>query len=312
MENKEKVNQSNSTTVQTQTIEQPKPPVVDPLASITGRYKVTSCQKPWFTHLNKDLDEQLLFGKAPITFCAPRDIDNPGKVITGLTKDEEEAFENAMTLQKGSLSSYKIGPNDYWTNFKNHVKVPRTDEGLTLDCNNSIQAKLWYKLLLANKMRVASSREDLQFKSTAEVVITSMEQEAKTGADTFNLKAKAYAKFGNMSQQDRIDFLKVYGEGSLKVNKDTKPSVVDDLVGKVVDNYPKEFLATFDSIYYKDYVFLQDSLSIGAVERRNNKYYERGETSDFGSNLANAVAFLGAVDGQELKMRLQGKLFANK
>ena len=277
----------------------------DILSNIKGKWSVKPCRKTWLHAINPDHDGADIFSGAQIWIGAARSVTNPDVVITGLTEEERLAFEEAMFLQSGSLSPYNL---KYWANKNNYIKVPK--QGLELDCDNNIKHKLWYKLLLTSR-HVAKGKEDLAMNSSAEVLLTSKDQEAKIDSEKINTKTKAYVKFSSMSMQDKINYLKVFNEGSFKVDNLTKPDLIDQTIGNIVERDAAEFLSTFDNPFYKDYVLLEDLLTKNVLTRKGGKYFITGGI-ELGTTKAQVITVLRSDDFQETKIGLIAKLEGSK
>lgn len=279
--------------------------VTNPLANITGKWSVKPCRKSWLHTINPNHDGNTIFSGAQIWIVAARSASNPDVVITGLNEEEREAFEKEMFLQVGALSPYNL---KFWADKKNAIKIPK--DGLTLDCDNNVKHKLWFKILSASK-RVAKGKEDLAVNSTADVLLSSVEQEAKFDSEKINTKTKAYVKFSGMSLQDKINYLKVFNEGASKVDTTTKPDLIEQTLGNIVENNPSEFLDTFDNPYFKDYVLLEDLLSKNIITRKGGKFFINGGV-EIGISKMQVITNLRSDDFQETKIGLIAKLNATK
>lgn len=279
--------------------------VTNPLAKITGKWSVKPCRKSWLHAINPNHDGNTIFSGAQIWIVAARSASNPDVVNTGLTEEERLAFEAEMFLQPGSLSPYNL---KFWADKKNVIKVPK--EGLTLDCDNNVKHKFWYKVLQASK-RVAKGKEDLAVNSIADVLLTSVDQEAKFDSEKINTKTKAYVKFSSMSLADKINYLKVFDEGRYKIDSTTKPDLIDQTLGNIVENNPEEFLAAFENPFYKDYILLEDLLSKNIITRKGGKFFINGGV-ELGLSKTQVVTTLRSDDFQETKIGLIAKLNATK
>ena len=281
----------------------PNEKYIEILGRTTGQHIIKPCRSTYLRNINPNHDGATIFSNTQIWIAPQKPVGNPDMYNTGLSLEEEEAFEWALNLAPKTLSPYN---KSYWEDYKRTtIKIPK--EGKKLDCDNVIKDKLFYKLCMVNT-NVAKSLEDLQFNSFADVVITSLEQEAKADNKVYNAKKKAYAKLASMSIQDMTDFLKVYGEGKLKVTSSTKADLIEVTVAKIADEAPNDFLATFENQYYKDYIFIQDCITNGSVEKRGGKYFEKGG-EEIGNTLANTITNLQSADYQDLKIRLQSKQY---
>lgn len=279
--------------------------VQHPLAHIKGKWSVKPCRKTWLHLINPNHDGSTIFSGAQVWIVPARTVSNPDIVVTGLTEAERIAFEQEMFVQPGSLSPYNL---KFWADKKNAIKIPK--DGITLDCDNNVKHKLWFKILSASK-RVAQGKEDLAVNGTADVVLTSTEQEAKFDSEKINIKTKAYVKFSSMSLADKINYLKVFDEGRSKVDSITKPDLIEQTLGNIVENTPAEFLATFDNPYYKDYILLEDLITKNIVTRKGGKFSINGGV-ELGLSKAQAILTLRNDDFQETKIGLMAKLSATK
>lgn len=277
----------------------------DPLSLITGKYTVKPCRKSWLHGINPDHDGNTIFSGAQIWIVAGRSGTNSDLIVTGLSKEEEIAFEQAMGMQSGTLSAYN---KVWWSRHSNAIKIPKN--GLQLDCDNNVKHKLFLRILQASS-RVANSLEELAVNSVADVVITSDEQEAKIDSTKFVTKAKAFAKYNSLSQADKINFLKVYNDGEMKVNSSTKPDLIDQAMGKIVDSKPEQFLATFDNMFFKDLILLEDLLTNGIIVRKAGRYFVNGGV-ELGMTKEDVVSKLRSDEFQEFKISLIAKLEATK
>lgn len=269
------------------------------LDKITGKFLVTPCKKSWLQEVNPDYKDFALFDKAEIWLPAPRRSDITDAVNTRISKEEQAEFEREMNLMPGTMSPFNLV---FWQRHQNVLKVPV--KGITLDCDNNIKHKMFYRLLQANGSKVAMSKEELSINSAAEILVTNTENEAKIDNAKLNLKTKAFAKFASMSLSDKINFLKVYKEGSFKVNENTNSDLIDQAIGTVVDKNPNEFLSTLDNTYYKDYIFIQDLIEKNIIIRKQGIYQVNGG-EPLGSTITDIV--LALTKNQELKIALKAK-----
>jgi hypothetical protein len=277
--------------------------VVSPLAKISGKWLVKPCRKSWLHAINPNHDGNTIFSGAQIWIVAARSASNPDVVNTGLTEEERIAFEAEMFLQPGALSPYNL---KFWADKKNTIRIPK--DGLTLDCDNNVKHKFWFKVLQASK-RVAKGKEDLAVNSIADVLLTSVEQEAKFDSEKINTKTKAYVKFSSMSLQDKINYLKVFDEGRYKIDSTTKPELIDQTLGNIVENDPAQFLSAFDNPYFKDYILLEDLLSKNIITRKGGRFFINGGV-ELGMTKAQVITNMRAEDFQETKIGLMAKLKA--
>ena len=279
--------------------------VEGPLSKISGKWSVKPCRKSWLHAINPNHDGNTIFSGSQIWIVPARARDNSDIVITGLSEEERIAFEAEMFVQPGSLSPYN---RKFWSEHRNAIKIPK--EGLTLDCDNNVKHKLWFKILSASH-RVANGKEDLAVNAMADVVLSSVDQEAKYDTEKINLKTKAYVKFNGMSLADKANYLKVFDEGAMKVDSMTKPDLIDQTLGNIVEARPEEFLQTFDNPYYKDFILLEDFISNNIVIRKGGKFFINGGV-ELGTTKSEVINRLKSDDFQDTKIGLLAKLKAVK
>ena len=279
--------------------------VESPLSKISGKWSVKPCRKSWLHAINPNHDGNTIFSGSQIWIVPARARDNSDIVITGLSEEERIAFEAEMFVQPGSLSPYN---RKFWSEHRNAIKIPK--EGLTLDCDNNVKHKLWFKILSASH-RVANGKEDLAVNAMADVVLSSVDQEAKYDTEKINLKTKAYVKFSGMSLADKANYLKVFDEGAMKVDSTTKPDLIDQTLGNIVEARPEEFLQTFDNPYYKDFILLEDFISNNIVIRKGGKFFINGGV-ELGTTKSEVINRLKSDDFQDTKIGLLAKLKAVK
>lgn len=290
----------------TQPVTQVTPVQETALSKIRGKYTVTPCKKTWLHALNPQHDGATIFSNSQIWIVAERNAYNRDVVITGLNEQEQAEFEKIMNVPAGTLSPYNKA---WWARVEQAIKVPK--EGLQLDCDNNVKHKLQYKLLMVNS-KVAKSKEDLVFNGLAEVVITSAEVEAKTDSQNYLTKGKAYAKFNAMSLDEKVNFLKVYGEGIYKVTKSASPDFVDQAIGKIIEASPEDFLNSFSVSFYKEFILLEDLLTANIIVKKGGRFFINGGGSELGATKAQVVANLSSDEYQDTKIGLIAKLEAQK
>lgn len=280
------------------------PVATNPLDNIRGKYRVVPCKKTWLHGIDPHHDGAVLFGSAQIWIVAERHYSTPDVMITGLTEEEQLAFEQKMQLPIGTLSPFN---KEYWGRKETAIKIPK--DGLNLDCDSNIKHKLFYKMLLVNS-RVARSKEDIAF-GDYDVYISSEAVEAKVESQTYLSKGRAYAKFGTMTQSDKINYLKVYNEGMYKVNSNTSPELVDQTIGRILEQNPDQFLQSFENSFYKEYILLEDLLSKNIIVKKGGRYFINGGL-EIGVTKAQVVANLSSQDYEDTRVQLIAKLDAQK
>lgn len=270
------------------------------LDKITGKFIVKPCQKSWVEEANPDAKDFALFDKAEIWLCAPRSRDIQDAVITNISKAEQAEFESEMNLQPGTMSPFN---QIFWQKHINTLKVPK--QGVVLDCTNNVKHKMFYRILESNGSKVVFGRDQLSLNSSAIILVENEEKNAKIDTQKINNKTKAFAKLATMSLNDKLDFLKVFKEGSFKVSDNTNPDLIEASVGNIVDKTPEEFLTSFDNPMYKDYIFVHNLMNKNIIVRKSGSYMVNGGEV-LGVSILDVV--LQLRKNESLKISLKAKL----
>lgn len=164
-----------------------------------------------------------------------------GSLVTGLTKDEEDFFEEELGLEEGTLKK----SSRYWDNFK--IKVP--SEGITLDLSDAM-SYLKYKLLTADKM-VANSNADLKANPYCEYIMIRESEKAENESSERRIKIQSYGILDRLTAQDYQDIYLIKNGASAE---DVDLSIVKNDVEKYAENSPKQFVSLFTDKDFSDKV----------------------------------------------------------
>lgn len=271
---------------------------------LTGKYLIKRWKKTYLALLDPEHDGSILFSGTAV-WWSPALEKNMPVIRTGLTKQQQVELEEALNFKPGSLSPYN---REFWgANFKTlNIQVPK--EGAILDLDNSDLHKLQYLYCKADP-RVAMSIEEAekQGEIDVEMVITSVDAEAKQESKKLKTKMEAMAKLSNMSVGEQIDFLKVYAEGKNKVSANSKPEFILSAIGKIAENKPQEFLETLNNPYFKTAVFLQDCINAGYVKKIGTVYQTTGGDT-IGQSYLSTLDNLNSPEYNEVLLSLKSKL----
>ncbi len=291
--------------------------VLTELEKITGKYTVKKYRKTHLTEIDPNHDGALMFNKVHHLWTAPRKGQN---TLTGLSKAQEKAFEEAMNLAPGTLSIYN---NTFWggkdgKGDNDRIKglsFPIHRDGSELDCDNNIEHKLIY-WIMKTESELDMSKFSMNLQAAAlnpfcEYVVLSADTEAQTNSAKLQLKAKAMIKAQELSLNDRIDFLNVYEEGKYKVSLDSKPDFIDEKFLTVADTQPERFLETLADPLYKQFIFLGKAYKAGVIKKQGQKYF----TTDgdlIGNSATEAAVNLNTPEYNSVKLSILTKLEAQK
>lgn len=303
MDKKDKVRESTTEVIDSQIKEElvPRSEPQKVTAKLTGKYIIKPTEFTWLRAQDPKHDGALIFSKAEHWLSPERDA--LGIIVTGMTKDQQRELELEMNLKVDELSPY----SKWWgTNFKIYPRIPR--EGLELDLDRSAIDKLRYLYMMASS-KVAKSETDAANNSMYKYVLTSKEIEARVSNKKFEVKTKAFRRFSEMSLSEQMDFLKVYETGKYRLTKSASPEFINSTVGRIVDEDPEQFLSICANPDFKNMVFLQDCLTIGAVRKSGSTYYVTGGDK-IGGSFLDTISNLEKPEYNEVKVGLLAKINA--
>lgn len=241
-----------------------------------------------------------LVGPATNNYSAP--IGRNGGIICPLSNEEREVLEGIM--QK-DLSPYKEKDN-FWKDYKVRLgKDPRT---LRLD---NPKEYIEYKLLLANKDRIAPDPKEAKRKRTYTYMIVSEDHEVDTRLSTQAKLQEAYKFFGKIEDNDKemINFLKIYGK---KVPYDANNKWLKDQIGKIITENIAAFLDIARDADRKTRLLILEAVDAGIVVKDGRKYFLQGGEPLAAPGevplMAAAVKFLKLKKNQDILIEIQERL----
>jgi hypothetical protein len=232
-----------------------------------------------------------------------------------LTNEEKNYLEYAMGLEENALSIYRRNDN-FWDDSNERcigrVVLHKQDNYLDLS-NPSDYIK--YKILLANKDKIAPSHQELEDrpKATYEFEILSEGDETKSNLSKMDAQMQCYYEFGNV--RDNRDTLKTIVE--LIEKRPIAPQTKLDFLQVKIKNYiekdPRGFLKIITDKLLPAKVLIKKGIEKGVISWRNNLYYWKSDGSplcEMGeeSTLSNAAKYLTNPKYSELKFTLEAKV----
>lgn len=247
-------------------------------------------------------------------FVVPR-LLSTGAYKNVLTKQEMAFLEYAMGLEKGALSIYKREDN-FWDD-SNPVGIGR----VTLHKKSNIldlstpEGYIKYKILLANKDRIASSMKELEDhpKATYEFVLVSEEAETQANLRSMDNIKRCYMEYGKIETDAYTLRVVIETLEGRPTTGNTKLDYLQSKVNEYIQKNPKMFLATVTDELLPTKVLIKKCLDNHLIGKKNDAYYliesgaplcEIGEDS----TLNNAAKYIASVKHQELKYSLEAKL----
>ena len=251
------------------------------------------------------------------SFVVPR-LNSTGMYVNVLTNEEKDYLEYAMGLEENALSIYRRNDN-FWddSNERGIGRVVLHKQDNYLDLSNPSDY-IKYKILLANKDKIAPSHQELEDrpKATYEFEILSEGDETKSNLSKMDAQMQCYYEFGNV--RDNRDTLKTIVE--LIEKRPIAPQTKLDFLQVKIKNYiekdPRGFLKIITDKLLPAKVLIKKGIEKGVISWRNNLYYWKSDGSplcEMGeeSTLSNAAKYLTNPKYQELKFTLEAKVKEN-
>ena len=248
------------------------------------------------------------------TFVVPR-LSSTGLYKNVLTDNEKKFLEKAMGLEINALSIYnKV--NNFWddSNPNGIGKVTLKKQDNYFDLSNPSDY-IKYKILLANKDKIASSMQELEDrpKATYEFVIVSENAESQANLNKMDAVKRCYMEYGKI--ENDVDTLRTIIE--LLEGRPLAPKTkLDFLQGKVneyIQRDPRMFLRVAQDELLPAKVLIKRCVEAGLIGKKNDAFYLRADGTPLcemneESTLNNAAKYISSVKRQELKYSLEAKL----
>ena len=232
-----------------------------------------------------------------------------------LTKDEKNYLEYVLGLEPGALSIYKKEGN-FWStaNDKGISTVVLHKQDNFLDLSNPTDY-IKYKILLANKERIAPSIEALQDapRATYEYVIISEGDTAKNAKLNMSIKMQCYKEFGKV--EDNVDILRTIIEtiDGRPLSANTKLEILQTKVNDIIQTNGKVFLKVITDKLLPTKVLIKKAIEAGIISKRGDFLYLRKDgtplcNDDQEPTLSTAAMYLNEPKHQELKFSIEAQL----
>lgn len=238
-----------------------------------------------------------------------------GMLCDVLTKEEKKYLEMVMGLEPNALSIYNKN-NNFWdnTNPNGISTVTLRKHDNYLDLSNPTDY-IKYKILLANKNRIAPSVEVLQDipKASYEFVIVSEDDITKVSKANMNIKMQCYKEFGKY--EDNADVLRLIIETitSRPLSPTTKIEVLQTKANDLIQSDGKLFLKLITDKLLFTKVLIRKAVDAGIISRRGDYLYLREDGSPLCNNGQEptfniAAQYLNEPKHQEVKLTIEAKL----
>lgn len=249
------------------------------------------------------------------TFTVP--LLKSGMLCDVLTKDEKNYLETVLGLEPDAMNVYKK-ENNFWSsaneNGISNVTLYKQDN--YLDLSTPVDY-IKYKILLANKDRIAPSPQALQDtpKATYEFVIISENDTTKLAKANMTLKMQCYKEYGKI--EDDADKLRLIIEtiDGRPLSSNTKIDVLQTKINDLIQANSRLFLKIVTDELLPTKVLIKKAIEAGVIAKRGDFLYLRsGNTTtplcndDQEPTLNVAAKYLNEPKHQELKFSIEAKI----
>ena len=268
------------------------------------------------TGLIKD-PKHVLYGgmseNAKKTYTVP--LLRSGVFCNVLTKDEKDYLEYALGLEPNALSIYKT-ENNFWSTANpqgiSTVTLEKHDNRLDLSKPSDY---IKYKILLANKDRIAPSIQELRNapKATYEFVIVADSDRHKMATTRMTTTKQAYKVFGKIEDNPDIMRLIIETIEGRPVSKNTAIELLQTKIDDIIQSNAGIFLRVADDDYLNVKVVIKKAIDAGLIANRGNYLYIRETNTPMCEDgqeptMNIAAVWLAHPKRQELKFSLEAKL----
>lgn len=247
-------------------------------------------------------------------FVVPR-LSSTGIYKNVLTDSEKRFLEYAMGLEKNALSIYRR-ENNFWDDSNptgiGRVTLHKQDNYLDLNIPTDY---IKYKILLANKDKIASSLQELEErpKATYQFVIISEHAETKSNFTRMEAQMKCWFEFGAVKDDPAVLRHLIETFEKRPIEPRTKLDYLQSKVSQYIEKDPRGFLRVIDDPLMPAKVLLKKGQEKGVISWRNNLYYWKQDMSplcEMGeeSTLTNAAKYISSPKHSELKYTLEAKV----
>lgn len=182
--------------------------------------------------------------------------------------EEDRALVEKFAKTLGEDSKDLLNPNsEYWRDWKYIMKGDR----ITLN-ENRVEDAILLQVLKLDSL-VANGEEELRTKSKAEFLLIKESDVVATKAKRASHKKDAYALFGQMSKEDMINALLVYGVNPKDMSSD---KIEAELSDRIEDNAPM-FLSIVKDKNFDNKVFINDMIQESIIRKSGSGFVFDGE-----------------------------------
>lgn len=217
---------------------------------------------------------------------------------TGLTPEEEEYFETALKLPKGTLTPH----SEWWDDvFNINHKISLFNTKTTTLILDNPMAQLKYKVLLASS-KIANSEVE-RSNPLADFYIEDIEAKAKKENEVLDYKLEGYEALMKLSPDEKRAALRLFGKSGVD---SLSESVVKAELAKELEKDPKLFTDILSDKRLKTRFLVEELLDYKVITRKGN-FYMNGEDTIAGST-DECVSYFEDIKNQSTVLALTTKL----
>lgn len=217
-------------------------------------------------------------------------MDSFGRIVTGVT---EEKYNEIMSHDQSVTQP--IAYVDFYRNFC--VKV--TDKGREFDLSIP-KHQLIYEFL-KRCPDVAESSKKVN-SSIHTYYLVDEEAEAEKKLSKIDMKMKAYTYLNEMSSDDIVDFLVLYGKDTRSIS----PALAKSKLGEYIETNPSVFIERYEDNNRQVRTELRKMVVKGIVRKEGPAHFygNEGDAIFLGGSEELAVEYLKEIKNQELYRNL--------
>lgn len=209
---------------------------------------------------------------------------------TGLTRDEEVAFEEALNLPKGTLNSKNEA---FWGNILN-LRLPN-DKSFQFTVSTLLD-ELKYRVLL-QRSDIANNELEILKNPRAEFYIVDDESRAKVEEVEIDYLMSAHEDFANLTTDEKKGYLKLYGKRGVDNLSDR---IIKTELFKELNKDPKRFVEFVKNPDIKLRIEIEDMLEAGTLLKKGSYYNFESEV--IGNSIDSVISFFKDLKNQSVKI----------
>lgn len=214
-----------------------------------------------------------------------------GGYKTGLTREEEKNYEDALNLPKGTL---RRDNKEFWGNVLN-LSLPN-DKAYYFVVNSPMD-ELKLKVILEHS-GIANNELELLKNPTALFYIEDKEAKAKIEEISINYKMEASDAFAELTSDEKAGYLKVMT--NKKGIEDLSERIVKTELFKEMEKDPKKFLDLTKDPDINLRISIEEMMQAGTLTRKGSYYQFENEI--IGNSVDAVIAFFKDLKNQSIKI----------